>query len=93
MTSPIPFANDTSSNPVHRALPFAMRPWLRSRDMDEAVAMLNTQVEECSVQPRQRGAADFHFTLPRLKLFGARWSKELKVGICRDKEKIRTLVL
>lgn len=68
--------------PAHNRLPFAQRPWLSSRDLDEAAEVLNSQVEERSVQPRRRGAADIHFTLqamPQLKLFGAEWGQEIKV--------------
>lgn len=82
MTAPVSLAHP-SPNPGQRGLPFAMRPWLRSHDMDEAAAVLNTQVEERRVQPRRRGAADILFTLqamPQLKLFGAQWGAELKVS-------------
>ena len=68
--------------PPRGELPFASRSWLRSRDLDEAVLTLNSQVEERRLQPGERGGADIHFTLqalPRLKLFGARWGMGVTV--------------
>lgn len=63
-------------------LPFAGQPWLSSRDLDEAATLLSSQIEERSLQPCRRGAADIRFnlqTMPQLKLFGAVWG--LEIGI------------
>lgn len=75
-------AHSLAIRPASGGLPFALRPWLSSRDLDEAATMLSSQVEERSVQPGRRGQADIRFTLqslPQLKLFGADWGIEIGV--------------
>jgi AraC-like DNA-binding protein len=64
-------------------MPFAMCPWLSTGDLDEAAAMLSSQVEERCLQPCRRGEADIQVTLqsmPQLKLFGAHWGLEVRVS-------------
>ena len=83
----IPAAGGLSTLPVsgsaHGRLPFAARPLLRSRDLDEARLQLNSHIEERRLQPCGRGDTDIHFTLqplPQLKLFGACFGREVRVS-------------
>jgi AraC-like DNA-binding protein len=69
--------------PGLRRLPFSKNPWLSSRDLDEAAALLRSQIEERSLQPCTSGEADIHFTLqalPELKLFGADFGLKVRVS-------------
>lgn len=68
---------------AHTRLPFAARPLLSSRDLDEAQVQLNSHIEERRLQPCGRGDTDIHFTLqalPQLKLFGAGFGREVRVS-------------
>ncbi len=63
-------------------MPFAAMSLLRSRNLDDAEALLNSHIEERQVSLRNRGILDINFTLqsmPHLKLFGAQWGREVRV--------------
>lgn len=75
-------AHSLATRPASGRLPFAGRPWLASRDLEEVATLLSSQVEERSLQPCRRGQADIHFNMqvmPQLKLFGAEWGLEIGV--------------
>jgi AraC-like DNA-binding protein len=68
--------------PSASRMPFAGRPWLVSRDLDEAAECLNSQVDERSLRPGRRGEADICLNLqalPQMKLFGADWGREMNI--------------
>lgn len=74
-----PYLSDRSA-PMD--MPFAARPLLRTRDHDDARALLNSHIEERQISLRDRGTLDINFTLqsmPQLKLFGAQWGREVHV--------------
>lgn len=75
-------AHSLATQSASGRLPFAGRPWLLSRDLDEVAEPLSSQVEERSLQPGRRGQANIRFNLqamPQLKLFGADWGLEIGV--------------
>jgi AraC-like DNA-binding protein len=64
-------------------LPFSKSPWLSSRNLDEAAALLCSQIEERNLQSYADGEADIQFTLqamPQLKLFGADFGQKVRVS-------------
>ncbi|MBD7977184.1 helix-turn-helix transcriptional regulator [Pseudomonadaceae bacterium Sa2CUA2] len=77
------FHSEPSRQPDLGRLPFFKKPWLSSRNLDEAAALLCSQIEERNLQPCAEGEADIHFTLqamPQLKLFGADFGQKVRVS-------------
>ncbi|MCY1399045.1 Transcriptional activator FeaR [compost metagenome] len=78
MNTPTP-----SSLPSLGTIPFAARPLLRSCNVEDAEALLNSHLEERRISVRTPGTLDIAFTLetlPQLKLFGAHWGREVRVN-------------
>lgn len=75
-------AHSLTTRSASGSLPFAGRPWVSSRDLDEVAVLLSSQVEERSLQPGRGGQANIRFNMqamPQLKLFGADWGLEIGV--------------
>ena len=76
--SGLPTAGDARS-----AIPFAAEPLLRSRNVEDAEALLNNHLEDRRIRLGGRGTLDIDFTLqtlPQMKLFGAWWGREVRVS-------------
>jgi AraC-like DNA-binding protein len=66
-----------------RNIPFAAEPILRSRNIEDAEALLNNHLEERRISLGRQGTLDIAFTLqtlPQMKLFGAQWGGEVRVS-------------
>lgn len=72
-----------SLSPAAQSLPFAAEPVLRSRNIEDAEALLNNHIEERRISVGAHGDLDIAFTLqslPQMKLFGAQWGREVRVN-------------